>query len=512
MLATSKTDLLKELKRRVEDKILEPTNYELLKKLIEKADTLDEAIMITELGTTYKRTGFHFDKRLEKLSDTIKYFKKNDALSFETDPSKKHHKLIIGDNYPALLNLLIEYKGSVDVIYIDPPYGKDTMGDFAKTNYENAITRDNLLSMLYPRLLLAKQLLSEDGLIFCSIDDKNHAYVKGLFDEVFTERCFINSFVWKKNSSGKTEKDKFTVNTEYILLYAKTDRYTLNETYKELAESTKAMYSKDDNDGRGKYATVSLQKPKDPGPETTFDYVDNTGKVWTCPPKGWRMTYKKIKALENDNRLYFEGESLRVKDYWNERKNAGKRIDTLWNDLPENSAASKELEKIFNQRGIFDNPKPTELIKRCLEISNSSAIVLDFFAGSGTTGQAVLELNKADDGNREFILCTNNEVTDSNPNGIAYDVTSKRLKRVMTGSCYDGTKDFVWLKDNTPLEDNHDVYEIADVSNFEATAGKTPFDVIDETLYGKEKCTSIKEKVEWVCENFEATQKQLEEN
>ena len=113
MLATSKTDLLKELKRRVEDKILEPTNYELLKKLIEKADTLDEAIMITELGTTYKRTGFHFDKRLEKLSDTIKYFKKNDALSFETDPSKKHHKLIIGDNYPALLNLLIEYKGSV---------------------------------------------------------------------------------------------------------------------------------------------------------------------------------------------------------------------------------------------------------------------------------------------------------------------------------------------------------------------------------------------------------------
>lgn len=335
MLATSKTDLLKELKRRVEDKILEPTNYELLKKLIEKADTLDEAIMITELGTTYKRTGFHFDKRLEKLSDTIKYFKKNDALSFETDPSKKHHKLIIGDNYPALLNLLIEYKGSVDVIYIDPPYGKDTMGDFAKTNYENAITRDNLLSMLYPRLLLAKQLLSEDGLIFCSIDDKNHAYVKGLFDEVFTERCFINSFVWKKNSSGKTEKDKFTVNTEYILLYAKTDRYTLNETYKELAESTKAMYSKDDNDGRGKYATVSLQKPKDPGPETTFDYVDNTGKVWTCPPKGWRMTYKKIKALENDNRLYFEGESLRVKDYWNERKNAGKRIDTLWNDLPK---------------------------------------------------------------------------------------------------------------------------------------------------------------------------------
>ncbi|HHV04645.1 MAG TPA: hypothetical protein GXX64_12215 [Bacteroidales bacterium] len=119
---TSKQELIGDLQRRVQDKILEPTNFELLKKLIEKADTLDEAIMIAELGTTYKRTGFHFDKRLEKMSDTIKYFKKNTQLSFTTDENKLHHKLIIGDNYPALLNLLIEYKGAVDVIYIDPPY------------------------------------------------------------------------------------------------------------------------------------------------------------------------------------------------------------------------------------------------------------------------------------------------------------------------------------------------------------------------------------------------------
>ena len=152
-------DLLAELKQRVDDKILEPTNYELLKKLIENADSLDEAIMIYELETTYKRTGFHFDKRLEKTTNTIKYFKKNDDLSFQTSSDALTHKLIIGDNYPALLNLLIEYKGRIDVIYIDPPYGKDNMGDFAKTNYENAITRDNLLSMLYPRLFLAKLLL-----------------------------------------------------------------------------------------------------------------------------------------------------------------------------------------------------------------------------------------------------------------------------------------------------------------------------------------------------------------
>lgn len=512
VIESGKLELIDDLQKRVNDKILEPTNFELLKKLIEKADSLDEAIMISELGTTYKRTGFHFDKRLEKMSDTIRYFKKNTQLSFVTDKNKINHKLIIGDNYPALLNLLIEYKGAIDIIYIDPPYGKDHMGEFAKTNYENAITRDNLLSMLYPRLLLAKKLLGDDGLILCSIDDRNHAYVKGLFDEVFTEKCFINSFVWQKNSSGKTEKTKFTINTEYILLYAKTDSYTLNETYKELAASTKAMYRRDDNDGRGKYRLIPLQKPGNPGPETSYDYIDNSGKLWACPSKGWRINKHKLKKLENDGRLCLENNALNEKGYWNERKNPGKRIDTLWNDLPENSAASKELEQIFMIKDLFDNPKPTELIKRCFDIANKNAIVLDFFAGSGTAGQAALELNKADGGSREFIVIQNNEVTAKNPNGIAYDITSKRLKRVMTGSCYDGNSNFDWIKENIALGDNLDVYEIAEVASFEATEGSTPFDVIDETLYGQESFSSIKEKIEWVCNNFEITQKQLGEN
>jgi adenine-specific DNA-methyltransferase len=516
VLKTSKEQLIKELQMRVEDKILESTNYELLKKLIEKADTINEAIAIYELGTTYKRTGFHFDKRLDKImmTDIIRYFIKNEQLSFVTDKSRLTHKLIIGDNYPALLNLMIQYRGAVDVIYIDPPYGKDKMGEFAKTNYNNAITRDNLLSMLFPRLLLAKSLLAEDGFIFCSIDDRNYAYVKCLFDEIFTEKCFINTFVWKKNSSGKTEKDKFTTNTEYILFYSKTDRYTLNDTYKELAESTKAMYNRDDGDGRGKYRLIPLQKPANPGPETTYDYVDNLGRIWPCPPKGWRMTKEKLKLLENDNRLHFDlvNKTLNEKGYWDERKNPGKRIDTLWNDLPENSTASKELEKIFNLKGIFDNPKPTELIKRCIDIGPKNAVVLDFFAGSGTTGQATLELNRQDDGNRTFILVQNNEITDTTPNGIAYDVTVKRLKRVMTGSCYDGTNDFEWLKDNEPLGDNLDVYENEEISSFRAVEGKTPFDLIDETLYGQEKFKSIKEKIEWVCENFEITQRKLVED
>ena len=277
---------------------------------------------------------------------------------------------------------------------------------------------------------IARHLLSEDGLVFISIDDNELASLRLLCDEIFGADLFINIFVWQRNSSEKTEKGKFTVNTEYVLLYAKSLEYTLNSAYKPLSEASQKLFKFDDNDGRGKYQTVSLQKPRDPGPETTYDYVDNAGKVWKCPPKGWRMKYEKIKALENDGRLVLSGKSLRVKDYWNERENAGKRIDTLWNDLPQNTAGSNELDTIMGRTNAFDNPKPTDLIKRCLEIGSKNACVLDFFAGSGTTGHAVLKLNSEDGGNRRFILCTNNE------NNICRDVTYERIKRVIANEDY----------------------------------------------------------------------------
>lgn len=146
----------------------------------------------------------------------------------------------------------------------------------------------------------------------------------------------------------------------------------------------------------------------------------------------------------------------------------------------------------------------------CLKIDNKFCVSRLTREGSGTTGQAVLDLNK-DGGKRTFILCTNNEITDTNPNGIVYDVTSKRLKRVMTGKCYDGSTEFeLARKGFTPYGDNLDVYEIKNVTNFEKEPGKTAFEVIDETLYGKSKCSSLKEKIDWVCTNFEGVQKTVE--
>ena len=138
--------------------------------------------------------------------------------------------------------------------------------------------------------------------------------------------------------------------------------------------------------------------------------------------------------------------------------------------------------------------------------NNKNALVLDFFAGSGTTGHAILDQNRIDGGKRTFLLCQINEKTESAPNGIAYDVTAKRLKRIMTGECYDGSRDFKWIEENSSYGGKLEVYEIAEVSNTCATHGNTPFDVIDETLYGQKKFETARDKIEWVCSNFSQTQ------
>lgn len=231
----------------------------------------------------------------------------------------------------------------------------------------------------------------------------------------------------------------------------------------------------------------------------------------------WTWSLDKFNAEKE--KIYIRKNSVVKKEFVNQKDiflENGKKFVSLSRISPVNSfiddisssEGTKELTSIFGQKE-FENPKPVKLIKRLIGYCDS-AIVLDFFAGSGTTGQAVLELNKDDGGNRKFILCTNNEVTALNPNGIAYDVTSKRLKRVMTGECYDGTKDFEWLKDKNPLGDNLLVLDIENVSNRESVQGKTAFDVIDETLYGEKK-KNTKDKIEWVCDNFEITQKKLGE-
>ena len=549
-LEKMKKSLIDEIERRIEDKIIENTNAQLIIKLINSAESINEAIMIGELGTTYKRTGLHFDKRFEKLTNTIKYLKKNEELSFKDNNTDIKHKLIIGDNYDALLNLLITHRNKIDVIYIDPPYSKDKMGGFAEMNYENSLTRDNLLSMLYPRLLLAKELLNkENGVIFCSIDDRNQAYVKCLFDEIFGEIGFLFAAprITKKGGKSTTTIQK---NHDYVLAYAMPG----NEIIFSLDELDDSSYNLEDEyvEERGKYKlnqcldydSLSYSKSLDypieiegniiyPGGD--YDkYKARQAGDYKKSDWAWRWGKDKFKfGLENNFVVVKNGKNgkprIYTKTYLNcsiEKNDngefyikyndkAGKYYTTLSfmeNDC-SNDFGKKELDKIFkNSNDLFKNPKPVNLISKLIKMSctKKDAIILDFFAGSGTTAQAVLELNREDKGKRQFILCTNNEVTSMNPNGIAYDVTSKRLKRIMTGKCYDGNENFDWIRNNEPYGDGLNVYEIETVENFESTIGKKPFDVIDETYYEIPKFSNIKDKIEWICSNFEITERNIE--
>ena len=230
--------------------------------------------------------------------------------------------------------------------------------------------------------------------------------------------------------------------------------------------------------------------------------------------KDGRWIWSKDK-FEKDKQqfIFFDGETISRKKYHDETKDQTVyQVERAWfeESIYQNSRGTTELDSILTRKGLFNNPKPVDLIKWCVNlIPDKYANVLDFFAGSGTTGQAVLELNKQDGGNRRFILATSNEMTDTTSNGVVSDVTSKRLKRVMTGKCYDGTDNFKWLEKNEPLGGNLDVYEIAAVANFEAAKDKTPFDVIDENLYGKTKL-GVTDKIKWICENFDGTQKYVE--
>ena len=541
--------LIDEINQRVKDKILEKSNANLLIKLINNADSLEEAISIATLGTVYKKTGFYFTPKLEKTDNTIHYFKKNEELSFHTDDSKPINKLIIGDNYAALQNLLIQYKNQIDVIYIDPPYGKDSMGEFAKTNYDNAITRDNLLSMLYPRLQLAKQLLTDDGVIFCSIDDKNQAYVKCLFDDVFGEQNYVDCLHWKKKKQPSFLTKHTAKVMEYVLVYAKKWENLEKLSIEPISDATKKIINLTNQDairhfkagvrvkcGLSGIIPKGVHKIKTMEVEYLNDIIFENGETQNevDVKAKFSVSQEKIDKYIHDHLLFITVNKGLRRDVSESERTKAKSITDLLLDWGDNQDSEKELHDIFIDK-VFDYAKPTKLITNLIKSTmKEESIVLDFFAGSGTTGHSVLELNKLNNDNQVFILCQMNENLDDalttatdnaqkeiiqnqinlcnkirRPHELS-EIMVERMRRVMLGKSLNGNSNFPWIEDNEPYGANLDVYEIAEVANFESADGKTPFDVIDETLYGKEKFSTVKEKIDWVCLNFEKTQKNLE--
>lgn len=344
---------------------------------------------------------------------------------------------------------------------------------------------------------------------------------------MFGERNFVASIIWQKIHSIKNDAKYLSDCHEYILVYARNiDLLEINLLPR--TEEMNARYTNPDNDPRGPWQSGDLVANGERKNGHFIVKSPTTGCEFDVPQgKHWVYSEENMQELIRTNSLYFgvRGDAFPRKKRFLSEVQSGRTPGTIWlsEEVGHNQSATKEVIAIFGERGKFDFPKPTQLIQQLLQISsNPESVVLDFFAGSGTTAQAVLELNRSEkvegdlitaglpEGNRTFILCQKNEITDTTPNGIAYDVTAKRLKRIMTGECYDGTKDFEWIKKNKPYGGNLDVYEIDKVADFEYTEGKSPFDVIDETLYGLPRFATLQEKIDWVCTHFSNARKQLD--
>lgn len=432
---------------------------------------------IFQLITQRVKTGFVFDAAPEVNHDCVALIKENDSLFINPNQAKMiEHKLIIGENYDALKNLAVAYinptsgEGLIDFIYIDPPYGtenaKEEGNDYKEeTNsnkfiYRDKFTRDGWLNLMNERLKLSRKILTKDGVIFISIDDRNHSYLKVLCDEIFGEENLINDFVWVNNLKGRQISSGGAVKTyEHILAYAKNRQnvpdFVDNIDYlKSIQPSVYKMEKyKVYNDGISDYVIKNelynsnsiFNEETRPNlvfnihyNEETFDVkfsdvednitFENFVKIFpkennngTHKYHAWRWSKEKI--LSETQNLHFKKSGKEYKIYTKIRDYNQTNVKDLVMDIGNGVL---ELRSIFNGK-VFDYPKSTKLIKFLIRQFPSNIKVLDFFAGSGTTAQAVMELNEEDGGNRQCILVTNNE------NNIARDVTWERLYRVING-------------------------------------------------------------------------------
>ena len=391
-------------------------------------------------------------------------FIKNENLSFGNDLNK--NILFIGDNKYCLEYLLNEYSNKIDVIYIDPPYGTAGSKGKPSTNY-NHLTREKLLNFLEERLLLAKNLLSDTGSIWVTMDYRNIAYTRILMDRIFGENNFLMDLIRIQSNRIMCATNNLNICHDYTLAYGKTSNVFI-KGYGDIENHKK--YKNPDNDPKGSWIKISPRKLR--GNVKGFYYtVTNpyTGQIHK-PENGfgWHFTEKSFYEHIKTGRIVFlkepvkEGKlSFYIKSYLNYVKNKEKclsSIDTIDMKYTCNHGV-KELLALGFER-VFSYPKPVSFVKKILQhTTKKDSIVLDFFAGSGTTGQSVLDINRDDNGERKFILCQLNEKTYNCPNSIAHDITVKRLKRVMTGECYDGYVPTKWLEKNIPYGGSLDVLE-----------------------------------------------------
>lgn len=366
---------------------------------------------------------------------------------------KNSQNLVLhGDNLEALKALMPYYTEKVDCIYIDPPYNtgnekwvyndkvnspkiKKWLGKVVGKENEDLTRHDKWLCMMYPRINLLRDLLSSNGAIFVSIDDDEGHYLKVIMDEIFGRENFVANIIWEKKYSPQNDAKWLSDSHDHILLYAKNKE----EWRPNLLPRTEEMdkrYKNPDNDPRGPWKSSGLDV-KTYSEQYDYPITTPSGRV-VNPPRGacWRVSKKKFKEMVDDNRIWFgtKGNNVpSIKRFLSEVQQ-GMVSKTIWyrDEVGDNQEARQDLKNLFpkNHVDLFNTPKPTRLIKRILRLAtNKDSIVLDSFAGSGSTGHAVLDLNNEDGGNRKFIMV---EMEDE----VAKDVTAKRVEEAIKQNKY----------------------------------------------------------------------------
>ncbi|WP_294929022.1 site-specific DNA-methyltransferase [Sulfurimonas sp.] len=462
----------------IEEKSINDNNYQKLKELFPHAVSIDEdgkyiidkeklQMSLDPSKAQMKEDGYGLNWVGKKEAYHSAFSKNYKVLKPLKDDSKNWDEteniLIKGNNLDALKILRHNYFESIKMIYIDPPYNTKNDGFVYNDNFtssteetleelgydkeyidyieniQGAKTHSGWLSFMYPRLLLARDLLKEDGVIFISIDDNEVAQLRLLCDDVFGQDNFIANVIWEKKYSPQNDAKWFSDNHDHILVYTKNKEiwrpHLLPRT-----EEQNSRYKNPDNDPRGNWKSSDFSVKTY---SENYDYPITlpSGRV-VNPPKSrcWRTSKENYQKLLNENRIWFgaDGDNVpSIKRFLSEVQQGTVPL-TIWKykDVGHNQDAAKEIRDIFDGFAPFDTPKPTKLISQILKLSTkNNDLILDFFAGSGTTAHAVMDLNAKDGGNRKFICVQWAEATPEKSEArkagyeTIFDITKERIKR-----------------------------------------------------------------------------------
>lgn len=418
--------------------------YELAKKITQLDGlTNEEKASLVELLRSQKKYGLVWEDKPEeietRLMDELPVLTEVPERAIVSEsPDAPNHILIEGDNLEALTALAYTHEGKIDVIYIDPPYNtgnKDFVYNDSFVDREDGYRHSKWLSFMNKRLQIAKSLLSSGGVIFISIDDNEQAQLKMLCDELYGESNFVACPVRRRRKSQANLSKNISTIHEYVLIYRKNINHELNKVEANIDINS---YKNPDNDPRGPYTTMPCTNRGG----TKYSVVTPMGNIIEDE---WRFKKETYDELYKDNKIVFprggKGKP-RYKLFLTEKQQGGVIPNSWWDELESNQEGAIVLKQILG-KDAFSNPKPVGLITFIEKLATSKcSTILDFFAGSGTTLHATMQLNAEDGGHRKCILVTNNE------NNICEKVTYERNKRVIQGYTTPKGEEVEGLHDN----------------------------------------------------------------